>query len=417
MHPCEDVPAPAPRVRSTPPTACPTVSTVRPALALLLVACGPSLPSMDGSAPDASEPPDAAPPLLDAGADARVPDPDAGDPEPGLAPPGTVPDATPAADGAQPVSIAPGAPAILELAVGVDEHVGFFLRFAPDTADVVMHVDRWDGEDVSELGLTDAGRGIRALAVLEQETARTHWVRLEAASPLDATLEVVRTPFRDAPRCEDDCERLLQLPLPVDSSAEGYAWTPSTVMRYWFGRRDLLQMIRHATRAVADLGHGPVLVGDLSQWDGLTPGTDTGSLRHASHQRGKDVDITLYGSDGEAPWRSYCDPVDSGDGRECTPGSASGYDGRANATLYAGFLTSGRVTMSFLDAELIPLTITGAEAAAAAGEVDPSLVPLYGDGTHLQHWPNHDNHLHVRVSEEPYAGGGTRLAPPVFEPP
>jgi len=35
------------------------------------------------------------------------------------------------------------------------------------------------------------------------------------------------------------------------------------------------------------------------------------------------------------------------------------------------------------------------------------LLPLYSDGKHVQHWPNHDNHIHVRVSEEAY--GDTRI--------
>ena len=33
------------------------------------------------------------------------------------------------------------------------------------------------------------------------------------------------------------------------------------------------------------------------------------------------------------------------------------------------------------------------------GVMDASLEPLFADGTHLQHWPNHDNHVHIRVSE------------------
>ncbi|MCC6873902.1 MAG: penicillin-insensitive murein endopeptidase [Sandaracinaceae bacterium] len=379
----------------------------------LMLGCAAQPASIDAERTDGGAPLDAAL-APDAGSDA-------GPPAPGLAPAGTVPGATTALDGAQPIAIAPGIAIVLELVVYPDEHVGFFLRFEPTAARVVMHVDRWDGEDVTELGLTDAGPGLRTLAVLEPSArnggARTHWVRIEAGVPLDATLEVVRTPFQDAPRCTQDCELLLQLPLPIDLAIDGYAWTPSTIMRYWFGRRDLVMLIRHATRAMADRGHAPVLIGDLSQWDGLTPGSDTGSLRHASHQRGKDVDITLYGTDGEAPWRSYCTTTDGGSGRECVAGTIRNYDGARNAALYAGFLQSGRVTMSFLDQELIGPTALGAEQAAGEGAVDPALVPLYADGQHLQHWPNHDNHIHVRVSEEPYAGGGAALAPPAFEPP
>jgi hypothetical protein len=88
--------------------------------------------------------------------------------------------------------------------------------------------------------------------------------------------------------------------------------------------------------------------------------------------------------------------------------------------MYGGFLQSARVTMSFLDAELIPIVIEGAADAVASGDLDPSLEPLYSDGRHLQHWPNHDNHIHVRISEEPYDTTGAWWLPqpePPFEAP
>jgi hypothetical protein len=78
------------------------------------------------------------------------------------------------------------------------------------------------------------------------------------------------------------------------------------------------------------------------------------------------------------------------------------FDGRTNALLFGSHLISGRVTMSFLDRELIPALRDGAKQASDAGALPAELLPLYSDGKHVQHWPNHDNHIHVRVSETEY---------------
>lgn len=138
---------------------------------------------------------------------------------------------------------------------------------------------------------------------------------------------------------------------------------------------------------------------DLSQWDGQTPGTDVGAPRHASHQRGKDVDLSLYGLDGQSVWRSYCTTEQTADGRECVAGTESGLDGVANARFFADFFATGRVTMCFLDRELHPTVFAGLDTAVSAGQIEVSLSGLFTDGVHIQHWPNHDNHIHVRVSE------------------
>ena len=76
--------------------------------------------------------------------------------------------------------------------------------------------------------------------------------------------------------------------------------------------------------------------------------------------------------------------------------------------MFSFFFQSGRVTRSFLDAELIEVTAPAADDAAIGGDIDASLAPLYGDGVHLQHWPNHDNHIHVRLSEEAYASDANK---------
>jgi hypothetical protein len=192
----------------------------------------------------------------------------------------------------------------------------------------------------------------------------------------------------------------MQLPLPIDPATDGYS-VEGSIHRYQYGRRDLLMLLRHAGRRAASLAMEPFLIGDLSQWDALTPGTDTGWLRHGSHDRGKDVDLSLYGTDGRAVWRSFCQTVALAEGgRECVEGTVRGYDEVANAIFFGALFESGRVSQSFLDRELIPPTIDGAEEAVAIGLVDGSVLPLYSSGRQLQHWRNHHNHIHVRVFEE-----------------
>ncbi|MCC6526029.1 MAG: hypothetical protein IT373_25505 [Polyangiaceae bacterium] len=331
---------------------------------------------------------------------------------PAIAPPGASEGEQPGLDGDNVVLAADGLDAVFRVESAPGEHVHFWLSFADEPELLELSVERWNGVGIDTLGTTDAGHGLRTLALFDAGEPRTYWARVHTdAAAFDGTLTVTRTPFADASTCVEDCERLLQLPLPIDAAVDGYATAPSTVFRYQFGRRDLVMLLRYAGRSMADSGHAPFVPEDLSQWDGETPGTDVGAPRHASHKRGRDVDVSLYGTDGLAPWRSYCETVNDGSGRECVPGTMHDLDGVANATMYAGFLESGRVTMSFLDAELIGPVVDGAELAAADGAIAASLLPLYGDGVHLQHWPNHDNHIHVRLSE------GPSFQPEAVEPP
>jgi len=315
------------------------------------------------------------------------------------APRGTVPSERDAPDGNG--TVPGGSETVWRVEGRAGEHIGFQLTFAPTTAPVIMAIDRWTGR-VSPMGQTDGGAGIRVLAVFDASVSRTFWVRVRGLpSAGSATLRVTRTPFADAPTCATDCARLLQLPLPNDSARDGYATDSGTVFRYQFGRRDLLMFLRHAGQRMAALGRRPFYPYDLSQWDGETPGADTGAPRHASHQRGKDVDVSLYGIDGMANWRSFCTTQTVSGGRECVSGSARGFDGYETSRMVAGFFVSGRVTMSFLDRELIAIVAPAATRAAADSVFDAAIARLFGDGTHVQHWPNHDNHIHVRVSEAP----------------
>ena len=352
---------------------------------------------VDGGARDAGPPPP-----VDGGSDSNA----------GVAPA----DGSPVAQsGANPVTLAAGRDVVFRVEAKPGEHVGLMLTFSPTGAAAVLQVDRWNGHAPGELARTDGGVGRRALAVYEPSAARTYWVRVRSPVVLSGNLQVTRTSFQDAIACPADCDRLLQLPLPIDPRIDGYTSDAGTVFRYQFGRRDLVMFIRHAGQVVAAAGMTPIIPYDFSQWDSLTPGTDVGALRHVSHQRGKDIDVSLYGSDGVSVWRSYCTAHTSSAGRECVAGTMQGLDGYATARMLAAVFASHRVTMCFLDRELIGPVRTGAASASHDGLFDPSLLPLFSDGTHLQHWPNHDNHVHIRVSEAPTNGHASTWE--IFEAP
>jgi hypothetical protein len=400
--------------------------------------CGEAMPpNLDGAPADSAltdatrpdVPPDTTPDATrdaraDTGVDAAVdasrdvlpdvpPDvpPDAPPPS-GVAPAGAVAQETAARDGDNPLTLNAGEERVLRVEARPTEHVQLTLRFSPSTAAVVLQLDRWDGAAPRELGRTDAGPGLRVLAAFDPDGPRTLWARVRSAARLpDARLTVTRTPFGDGDRCAADCDRLLQLPLPNDPARDGYATANSTVFRYQFGRRDLVMFLRAAGRAMARMGRAPVVPEDLSQWDGLTPGSDTGNLRHASHQRGKDVDLSLYGADGRAPWRSYCTARSASGGRECTPGTVMNFDAATNALMFAAYFATSRVTMCFLDRELIARVTPAAQSLGFA----PAVAAQFRDGVHLQHWPNHDNHIHIRVSEGPSTGAAFVVEG--FEPP
>ena len=101
------------------------------------------------------------------------------------------------------------------------------------------------------------------------------------------------------------CDELIQFDPPegwgyLDYPMGGETWDDQ---RYSYLRRDLLYLMKYATAKVAcktgdwDYGNfAPLGLGDMSQADGATPGTDVGQLRHppGSHTLGLDIDTGYY---------------------------------------------------------------------------------------------------------------------------
>ena len=317
---------------------------------------------------------------------------------PGIAPPATHPGEVVVPDGDRAVHLGL-TPLVIRVDAAADDHVGFVLSFVGPGAGIELDLQRWDGAAAQRLVTTDVGAGVRALAALDPSGPRTFWFILHGPGPIDATLSITRTTFVDADTCAADCGHLLQLPVAIDPAVDGYVHEPTTLFPYQFGRRDLIMMVRAAGRRMATAGRGPLVPRDLSQRDGQTPGTDVGAPRHASHQRGRDVDLSIYGIDDQAAWRAFCATQPAAAGLECVPGTLRNFGARATVHLYAGFLATGRTVAGFLDAELIDAMVAAAPAAAQDGLIAAALVPLLDDGVHLQHAANQYHHLHIRVSE------------------
>lgn len=103
----------------------------------------------------------------------------------------------------------------------------------------------------------------------------------------------------------DNCSELIQFD---PSEGVGYLDYPSggetwDDQRYSYIRRDLLYLMQYATAKVAcktanwDYGNfAPLGLGDMSQADGATPGTDVGQPWHppGSHTNGLDIDTGYY---------------------------------------------------------------------------------------------------------------------------
>jgi murein endopeptidase len=151
--------------------------------------------------------------------------------------------------------------------------------------------------------------------------------------------------------------------LPADGRHH-VTWDPvrkRTPNRWWrrYGTDDLVRIVLRVTReyAAAHPRAPRVLVGDLSRPHGGDFGRRYGPLGHVSHQNGLDVDVYF-------PRR---------DKRERAPRTIAQVDRELAQDLVDRFVRAGAQTV-----------LVGAR------------LRLRGRG--VQPWPNHDNHLHVRLT-------------------
>lgn len=299
------------------------------------------------------------------------------------------------------------------------EHIGITFLFENGNVPVVMSLVRWEGDTPRLIGQDSQGFGRRMLSVFDPGAPKEYIIELVSrGSSVSGVLQIARTSFQDGMACQDDCSRLLQLPLPLIHS-DGYKITRHTLFRYQFGRRDVLMFIRYAAKQMSASGYGCIIPLDLSQWDGKTPGTDIGKPRHRSHRNGIDADLSLYDNAAKAQLRSFCDLQQSrAEGEEeleiaysqpaemqmplgsrpmvCRQNQVHDFNAYAIAKLLGIFFELARVKLSFLDRELMKLVIEASKLTLRDRVITKEVAKLFSDGVHFQPWPNHYDHLHIR---------------------
>lgn len=189
----------------------------------------------------------------------------------------------------------------------------------------------------------------------------------------------------EVPPCPANCGDLLQLPLPVDATAQGYDIVSWVIYRYQFGRRDIFTSILYAGRQVAAAGFLPFTVKDLTQWNGLQP------PGHDTHNDGYHADIGLYNDAGAASWADAC----VNNGERCT-GADLGFGAVQTTRLIASLFESGIVSSIYLDALFIPMVRAEADTLLLAGTIDAATHTMIQSNA-LRHIDYHFHHIHIRV--------------------
>ncbi len=282
------------------------------------------------------------------------------------------------------------------------EHLSFRLDFDDERAAVDLELLWWDGRQPRHLGVTNwgrgfRGRGFRVLSAFDPLQPRTFWARARAREQLaGATISVTRWSIEAGPTCDDDCDRLFQVPLPIDPTVQGFTLSTESVYAYHFGRRDLIMALLHAGRRVASAGQLPFEIKRLSRWDGGRPPS------HRSHAGGVDVDLSLYNALGVPVWQALCAHTD----RRCLGGTWN-FGGLQMARLIAAFFDSGLFEARGPAGVLIDRAYhreirAGADRLLEERQISATSHELFArDQGLLRHVEPHHHHVHIRVGPSP----------------
>lgn len=178
--------------------------------------------------------------------------------------------------------------------------------------------------------------------------------------------------------------------------------------RYLFTRADVARVVLAALRQTRiRFRREPIVIGDVSQWDGARPASDLGQPRHISHEGGRDLDIALPANDGSpSTLRSHCRGVlIEADRYVCEPGTSRGVDALRLA-YFLGLLvdaspaTSPVVKIFTDDAYLREIRAATELLKTRRWIKDAGYEALAEDGI-LRASPWHTDHVHVRFGGAP----------------
>lgn len=210
------------------------------------------------------------------------------------------------------------------------------------------------------------------------------------------------------------CAELVEMPI------RGYGYrdqrlldedTPATSTSYL--RRDLAMLVRYAAAKVArDAGTwqsgtgGPLVLGDMSESDGSTPGAHLGRIRHPdhTHEDGRDIDIAYYQRNtSDNALRAVCrHHEDERDAYHCI-GPAKHLDAWRTALLVGAVLESPRVRVIGMDARVAERVVPVLDILCASHLVEPAacarrdLIAFERHDTQKGWFLSHHNHLHVSL--------------------
>ncbi len=274
--------------------------------------------------------------------------------------------------------------------------------FISDQAGTLLHAGESVSLEPARLRILDAVSGradTRASVTVQADVAIDVWIFVTAWSvadsefvgPLPTTVEYELQTRQNCPGSDSESVgatnggsllngvRVTEHPAYViaDTGRDAYYGTQETV--------DWLRSGFDAVRA-AHPDAAVVQVRDISVEGGGEP---SGVWPHASHQSGRDVDITYH--------LDSCDPAT---GCPIADVDLSEFDAEATWTLFHHWLSLGVVTYIFVDTALQePLYDVAVARGASADQLDRWLQHPRAAGTSgatVRHVANHRNHHHVR---------------------
>ena len=233
---------------------------------------------------------------------------------------------------------------------------------------------------------------------------------------VDATVDapVDSTPTSTCPdwHCTTGCADIIAMPGSYDATsaqAKKDGYYIGTLKKYAFLRRHITLAIAWSACEVTRRHPGttPLALQDMTQADGMTPGTDVGAPRHmTTTHTGNDVDISYYQTDGANDIQIVCGdgsdtngngtPGRYNDGYFCTT-DANIVDWEREVWFFAKMADSPLVRVFGIDQTMPAKFTAGADTLLKSGAIDAAAhgrMSILGYGA-AGGWQYHHHHTHM----------------------